>query len=169
MMKKLINVIQKIIILLLAVVLTLNVMVLASKVIFKEDLPKVFGYSQAVVLSGSMSPELEVGDVVLYKVQDEYFVGDVIIFEVSDYFVTHRIIEEVENGFITQGDANNVSDDWVVEYSQIHGKMIATIPNFGGIISFLKTPLGVIILVACGFAVYKLSSKRDRQNVQEEE
>lgn len=169
MTKKLINVIQKIIVLLLAVVLTLNLIVLASSVIFKEDLPKLFGYSRAVVLSGSMEPELSVDDVVLYKTQDKYEVGDVIIFEISDYFVTHRIIEETADGFITQGDANNVADDWVVEYSQIHGKMIATIPNFGGIISFFKTPLGLIILVACCFVVYKVSFKQDSKNTQEDE
>ncbi len=164
MLRTLINILQKAIIAILAILLTLNLLMIASKVITKDELPKVFGYSQAVVLSGSMSPMLEVGDLVIYKTSSEYEIGDVIIFEAGEYFVTHRIISQTENGYITQGDANNVSDDWVVEYSQIHGKVVGVLPNYGNVIAFLKTPLGFIILIGCGYAIYafpKHSKKKE--------
>ena len=62
--------------------------------------------------SGSMEPVISEGD--LYVVVDAGDVqpGDIIAFE-SDYYneyVTHRVVEQTDEGYLTQGDANPSTD-----------------------------------------------------------
>ena len=86
--------------------------------------PSLFGYTIQRVSSGSMQPELMVGDVILSK-----NVGDVMTLEVDDIItfkggsqfgndvnVTHRVVvaPQEENDTImlqTKGDANDVADN----------------------------------------------------------
>ena len=57
------------------------------------EVPTVFGMGGAVVSSGSMEPELSVGDYVITVRQDSYEVGDVIMFYSADgVCTTHRIV-----------------------------------------------------------------------------
>lgn len=78
-----------------------------------------------LVCSGSMEPELLVGDVIVIKKCDTYKTGDIVTFLDDDnILVTHRIIEEKENGFVTKGDNNNVKDKAVISKNKIQGKVI---------------------------------------------
>lgn len=86
---------------------------------------KFYGYTTLIVSSGSMQPELMVGDVIIIKECDSYNKGDIITFNVNnEYLVTHRIIEEKENHYITKGDNNNSADENIVTEEQIEGKLI---------------------------------------------
>ena len=79
----------------------------------------VFG--QPVLLSyvetGSMSPTLEPGDgfvAVPTALDSSVEAGDVIVFDAEEIddggLVTHRVVEVTDQGYITQGDANPVTD-----------------------------------------------------------
>lgn len=86
---------------------------------------KLGGISSLIVSSGSMEPELSVGDVIIIKSCANYEVGDIITYNVNDeYFVTHRIIEIEGNNFVTKGDNNNVEDSQVVLKENVEGKLI---------------------------------------------
>jgi len=88
-------------------------------------LPSLFGYKPLVVLSGSMSPTFEKGDVIYYHEasQNEIKVGDAITFKLEDTIVTHRINEIDEDGmYVTKGDANETVDPVKINYSNILGK-----------------------------------------------
>lgn len=86
---------------------------------------KLYGYTTLIVSSGSMQPELMVGDVIIIKEFDSYNKNDIITFNVDNqYLVTHRIIEKNENHYITKGDNNNSADDNIVLEEQIEGKLI---------------------------------------------
>ena len=86
---------------------------------------KLYGYTTLIVSSGSMQPELMVGDVIIIKECDSYNKNDIITFNVDNqYLVTHRIIEKNENHYITKGDNNNSADDNIVLEEQIEGKLI---------------------------------------------
>ena len=78
-----------------------------------------------------MMPTFEKGDYILIKKQKEYNVGDIITYEVEEqgnkYLVTHRIIEEYENGYITKGDANNTNDEGTKYENVIRGKLFLII------------------------------------------
>lgn len=77
-----------------------------------------------IVVSGSMRPELEIGDIIIIKRCSDYNVNDIITYEIDNYLVTHRIIEKDGENFVTKGDNNNVQDDNKVSLQNIKGKMI---------------------------------------------
>ena len=121
----------------------------------KDKLPSVFGISPTVVGSGSMSPEFEAKDLIFIKEVDTNTLAekeDVICFVNDDgNFVTHRInrIIEVdgEKRFYTKGDANNTEDTKFVLSEQIQGVYVGKISKFGGVIMFMQTPHGIILVV----------------------
>jgi signal peptidase len=90
-----------------------------------------------VIYSGSMSPAMEVGDVViiLETSPEEINVGDVIAFSREESTVIHRVVDitDTESGraFITQGDANKSPDSDPVVSGQILGRVIYTVPKVG--------------------------------------
>jgi signal peptidase len=122
-----------------------------------------------VIASGSMSPYLNQGDlVILKKMQDECIqIGDVIAFKVPSPYdsvypspVVHKVVEKWTESNVTylrtKGDANLNPDAWNVPSGDVIGKSIATIPYIGLPILFVKTPLGSLVLTAIlvGYLLY---------------
>jgi len=105
-----------------------------------------FGFQPTVIYSGSMNPEIEIGDIVVIKEIDvgEIKEGDIIGYIDSDLKVPiiHRVIDKNMQGeipiFITKGDANNAPDEKPVFEQQITGKKMFTIPKIGWIPITLK-------------------------------
>ena len=60
--------------------LLINVVLLFSKFLSKKEYFNLFGYTYFEVLSGSMSDEINIGDVVLVKLNSKYNVGDVVTY-----------------------------------------------------------------------------------------
>ena len=82
-----------------------------AKMVLHKQLPTIGGYGQAVVLSGSMSPAIEVNDLLIIKKCDTYKKGDIITFvDYTNDLVTHRIVAISEEEVLTKGDANNITD-----------------------------------------------------------
>jgi len=104
------------------------------------------------VYTGSMEPAIPVGSVVVIKpVNPETLkTGDIICFKLeseSTTTVTHRIINVTDEGFTTKGDANEDPDQWTVKKENVIGKLVFTIPYFGYIGYFVRTPIGLILLI----------------------
>jgi len=81
----------------------------------------------AIITSGSMSPTLEVKDLVLMQDLKIYpDKGDIIMFETKEANmpVIHRVYSVSENGIRTKGDAAQLVDDWTLDKSKINGKAI---------------------------------------------
>lgn len=112
-----------------------------------NPLPTVFGWGSAVVLSGSMEPELPVGALLVIHREKNYRVGEIVTYEDdSGSLVTHRLVA-LENGeAIARGDANNTSDA-PFPASQIRGKVRAMLPGVGSTILWLKTPPGLCTIL----------------------
>lgn len=101
----------------------------------------VFPIYPSVVLTGSMRPEIEPGDLIMVKKCqtsdsiESLTVGDVIQFKHDDILVSHRIIERVEQGgglaFRTQGDGNPIPDRELVKPEQIRGQIVSVVPKLG--------------------------------------
>ena len=103
-----------------------------------------------VVQSGSMEPAIKTGAILLTKSASTYSAGDVITFSVNgntDKLITHRIVEETQEGFVTKGDANEENDSWVVKDEEIIGKMAFNAPFVGYLANFVRTPKGFVALV----------------------
>ena len=133
------------------------IMVMALFVLFA---PRLSGWQIDAVLSGSMSPTLEVGDAIVTKPinPDAITVGDIITYRspVGGKLVTHRVLEVEKHSapiFHTKGDANNSADPYLVPAQNIVGKVSFHIPLLGYMAQFIKTPLGFILLLALPGAV----------------
>lgn len=118
--------------------------------------PKLLGYDQFAVLSGSMEPNIHVGAIAFDKEADpeSLKVDDVITYQLSDgTLVTHRIIviDEEAKTVTTQGDANEAEDALPVAFENIVGKYEFNIPYLGYISIYAKTPLGIGVI--CGVLV----------------
>ena len=113
--------------------------------------PHVLGYRTMTMLTGSMSPQIDPGDVVISTPLDVHDVteGMVISYHipVADHsVVTHRVVS-VESGpagtvtVQTKGDANEAVDPWT---AQLQGdtayQVRAVIPEAGHLIQALRTP-----------------------------
>lgn len=103
--------------------------------------PAAVGGMPLTVLSGSMRPVYEPGDLVVVKPKEpqEIRIGEVITYQVrsgESELVTHRVIEKNSStdgsvSFITQGDANDVPDAIPIRDVQIHGTVWYRIPLLG--------------------------------------
>lgn len=144
MLKKLRSILSVLLTAVLVFLLAANLYTAYARNVKGEIQPRVLGYSSAVVVSGSMSGSIEVDDLVITSAQDNYNVGDIIMFYSGSSVVTHRIVELSENSCITRGDANNAPDLEAVDPENIIGKVIFVIPKIGLLIGFLQTPRGLI-------------------------
>ena len=159
---------QKILIVFLSVVLLLNLYLFAAQMIFKNQLPKLLGMAQIIVVSGSMEPAIQVGDMLVIREQDRYQHGDIITYRSGQNLITHRVISVDETGLVTQGDANNVADA-PITLSQVEGKMFLRIPGLGRAILLLKTPAGILVTLVSGFVLVAISIIADRKKKPEQD
>lgn len=101
----------------------------------------VFPVFPTLVLTGSMEPYFYPGDIVIIQrvPPEELQVGDVIQFRVEDYDVIHRIVSIEEHEITTKGDNNSVKDSDTVNTGFVRGKYIYHIPYIGKVPLYLKS------------------------------
>ena len=98
-----------------------------------------FHYWAIAVASGSMSPTIKKGDVVIIEKLDGKFdnlkIGDTIAFKYERIVVVHRLIKIMnEDGnyyFYTKGDANIKEDNFTISEDMIIGTVNYKIPYIG--------------------------------------
>lgn len=142
---------------LFGLIICLSVFVLVLR--FLGESPSIFGYSFYYVLTESMEPEIMAGELILCESTDpdELQVGDIITYmgekgELKGKVITHKIVEINDDGFITQGVANNVPDPEINE-SQILARYVTTIPLAGKIFSVINSKYGFIFLIVIPLGV----------------
>ena len=136
------------ILVIVGIVLLANLYRLAAREIFKVKSPTVFGFSSAVVLTGSMSGAIDPDDLIITRKQSDYTVGDIVTYQTGGTPVTHRIISENEKGYRTKGDANNTDDGTDIPKGEVVGKVVLVIPKIGAAIRLVRTPIGMLSLFA---------------------
>ena len=145
----------------LVIVLLINFTIIIKSKTSKDKVPSVFGYKPFIVLSGSMQPNIKIGDLVFVKSSkvENLNVNDIVAFKTNDNTVTtHRIIAidtttKGERCFITKGDSNNVKDEELVCKNNLEGKMVKRIPKLGKFINFIQQPLGFLIMMMTIFII----------------
>ncbi len=147
-MKKAVSIVKISFISILALLLVLILIPTVSR-LFGVQNPKIFGFMMANVSSGSMEPTFYKGDSIITHEQDDYEVGDIILFVGADgWNVTHRIVEENADGtYTTKGDNNNSNDTNPVQKSQIEGKVVAILPGMGFVVSELQGGWGIALII----------------------
>lgn len=130
-------------------------------------LPGMFGLNPVVVLSGSMRPTLQVGDVAVLRSVDPASVkeGDVVTFRSSSGLITHRVarVEETDSGRLlyTKGDANNTVDPDPIKDTQVIAKMAYSIPKVGFLMALADSTTGMIIFIGGPAAILLLMWARE--------
>ena len=167
MKKKLKAILRIIIITLVAIILGVNIYSINATRLAGDSLPMPFGVGAAVVLSGSMEPELSVGDMLIVTESESYSVGDVVVYQDGRMSVTHRIVSISDNEVITCGDANNVSDA-PIAIESIKGRVVFAIPFIGYIANAIKTPIGTIVILALAVFLLERSFRVEKEKDDKE-
>lgn len=138
-------------------VLVLNLITTKSDKMFK-----LIGFRSYTVLSGSMEPKFYPGDMVITQHKDkaDIKVNDIVTYRDNEgVIITHRIIEETDEGYITKGDNNNVNDTEILKEENIIGEVKFSIPKVGYIMNLLANPkviaVEMILLAVFIFFYYK--------------
>lgn len=104
--------------------------------------PCLWGHKPLVVISGSMEPTLKVGGILYYEKMEleDFKINDILVYKTKDHIISHRIVDIVDDGFITKGDANNSVDNNLVNKNQVLGKGTNwSIPYIGYYADFIYT------------------------------
>jgi len=101
-----------------------------------------------IIQTGSMLPEIEIGEMVVVKRKKDYQRGDIITYQVHhSYFITHRIIEKTEEGFYTKGDFNNTKDEEIITQEEIQGKVILHSKLLGRLYQYRFVIIGILVVL----------------------
>lgn len=164
---KLKNIIRFLLLIICGAIIGFNVYFANANSLVGNKLPMPFGYGAAVVLSGSMEPELSKGDLIVVKETDSFDIKDVVVYQDGQSLVVHRIIEINENEITTKGDANNTADK-PIESSLIKGKVVFSVPYAGSIVEFIKTPIGTILIIALAIILLEVPRLKEKQKDADE-
>ena len=134
--------------------------ILIVKSFTSEEVPSVAGTLPLIVLTDSMYPQIQSGDLIICHTAEpeEVEENDVIAFfdpaGNGSTIVTHRVIEVTElNGKIawrTKGDNNNTEDRLLVTADKLVAVYEGTrLAGFGNVALFMQTTPGLIVCVVC--------------------
>ncbi len=101
--------------------------------------------------TSSMMPTIKPGSVVIVQKTGTYQKGDIVTFKSDPISTTHRIFKIINRDgkdfLITKGDNNNAFDINQTPSEDIIGKVVFIIPYLGMLLTFLKTKLGLSLLI----------------------
>lgn len=147
-----------------------------DKFILKSPVPSIFGYATLTIETGSMSGELEIGDMILIKDTGDYKIGDIVTFiEEGDKIpTTHRIVNQNEDGsFVTKGDANNALDTGDVSRDMILGEVVKVMPRVGFFFRWVSKEgwlfiAAALLITGLGFFILNSDDSEDNGEVDGE-
>jgi len=126
----------------------------------------VIGFRFDPVLSGSMSPNFDNGDLVISKsVDDEDIrVGDVIVYRHAGMLICHRVValDAEANWIQTKGDANEGPDPYTISYDDVVSEVGVVVPSIGHAVLFLKSVYGWILIITIVAAMLLLGWYDDK-------
>jgi signal peptidase I len=118
-------------------------------------------YQFMSVLSGSMVPTVNVGDLVVARVvtPDQLQAGELATFREPETgkLITHRVQSIIWHGeladVVTRGDANEIGENWSVSASDRVGEVVLRVPRAGYAVGLLATPAGQLALAGVAVAL----------------
>ena len=81
----------------------INIFMISSVYILKNEILNLFGYTYFEALTGGMNEIIKEHDIVIVKNQGNYEIGDIITYKDNKKYITHRIIDIEGNKIITKG------------------------------------------------------------------
>lgn len=117
----------------------------------------MLGYRALTIRSGSMTPTIRVGDVVVDTSVSPLTVrpGQIVTFRdpaIGQQLVTHRVVSMHRAGkavnFVTKGDANLVTEHWSVPVTGHLGRRVFVVPGLGRIVAALSAKVVRVLALA---------------------
>ncbi len=124
-----------------------------------------FGFQYVVILTDSMEPHINPGDLVVVYPTHHVKPGDVILYRLdlggARYHITHRVvgIAHDESGrlyYVTKGDNRKYPDPWKVYPDQVVGKVVTVVPYVGRLYYYTPLMITVLFLSLMAFFGYEL-------------
>lgn len=165
--KKILPILRVAFLIVVSLVVGLKIYAWNARSLTGNVLPMPFGYGAAVVLTGSMEPTIMADDLIIVQAQEDYEIGDVVVYQTGRMLVVHRVVDMDAETVTTQGDANNAADA-PVELAHIKGRVIGNIPHAGAVVRILKTPWATLLLVAGALATAEIPYLRKKNEDLEE-
>jgi len=167
------NVLYIIVHIILVPILIYNTFLIIQSLVKPNETPSFLGIKTYVIISGSMEPEIQIGDIVITKEVDieELNLGDIISYRKGESVITHRItkIEKEDEKIVitTKGDSNNAEDTYEITEGNIEGRVIKVIPSIGNISLLLQNKIIIILILLIAFLIYSRNEKvQKRKNVR---
>ncbi len=144
-------------------------------------------YPLAVVEGNSMYPNLTTGDIVIFSSASEQEIakGTIIVYvqggsgiplldSMTKPIVIHRVINIMQQSdgaiyYRTKGDNNKFEDAGLVRSNNVMGIPIATVPKIGFILTFLRSPQGLVAATAVImlFSLSKYDAEYEKKKKEE--
>ena len=158
-MHKVLTIVGTVLCVILIPILIINC-TLIVKSFTSDEVPNVAGTLPLIVLTDSMYPVIESGDLIICHTEDaeNIQVGDMIAFfdpaGNGTSIVTHRVVEvtELEGklAWKTKGDNNNTEDRLLVPADKLVAEYEGLrLAGFGNVALFMQTTPGLIVCVVC--------------------
>lgn len=154
---KFLTILGTVLCIILVPILIINCTLIAKSFLNKDDVPSIGGYMPLIVLTDSMYPTIESGDLIICHTEEpeDIQVGDIISFfdpaGNGTSIVTHRVLEvttqDGEIAFRTKGDGNNTEDQMLVPAEKLVSVYQSRIPGAGNVAMFMQTTPGLIVCV----------------------
>lgn len=138
-----------------------------AKVLLRNALPMPFDYGVGVVISGSMEPQLSVDDVIIVKKTNDYVIDDIVVYQIRDILIVHKIISIEGEYVVTQGIANDTADE-KVSISDLKGEVIKVYEGRGEMINFLQSPFGGLLIISITLLLLVLVIESEKKETQKE-
>lgn len=120
---------------------------------------RLSGICPYAVLSGSMEPEITAGGMVFIDTRERQpEEGDIITYRLNGARITHRVVRQWKEGYITKGDANQEEDANPVLPSQILGTVCFSLPVLGFVVSYLQEQTTILVMIAVFASTFLLES-----------
>lgn len=139
------------------------IVIIASIVLLLPNMLKAVGINSFVILSGSMEPLIHTGSVVMIDSREKDIeVGDIILYRMQDTNIVHRVIGVNEDGsLITKGDNNESEDFAPVSLPQVYGKAVKLpwgwcIPYAGYFSNWLQMNRVYLLIAIIGIVVCRI-------------
>ena len=151
------------------ILVSLIILFVINLILSFEENTHILGIYMFNIISESMEPTFYKDDLAVVKKckLGELQKGEIITFKQDDRIISHRIYmitkgrEKIE--FITKGDNNAVQDKDPVQFQDVYGKVIFTIPKIGKVVHYIQNARGFVNILIFVIIVYILISLKDKQ------
>lgn len=170
-MSKIISCILNILLTIVTIIIIIGMYYIYQLKIEKNDYANLFGYTFFEVATGSMSPTMEIGDVVIVKITKQVEKNDIIVYIDGENIITHRLIEINDNELIAKGDANN-SEDRPIQQHMLLGEVIKILPKIGiwrKIFTSSEVVGLILVLIVLFCAVFMFSGSDSKEKEEKGE